>query len=126
MTAASDLTLRVISPEGVIFEANQLFNVVIPLVDGGSIGIRPKHAPLIAETVTGSVRYQSQAGEEVLDTLAGVLEVRDNIVTILTAGSIEESDAEFSQSPETVYDRLIETLVNDLSMDQVSEEGSVQ
>lgn len=124
MTAISELSLRVISPEGLFFEADLLQEVVVPLADGGSIGIRPKHAPLIAETITGPIWYQTRTGKENIDLLAGILEIRDNVVTILTAGRDEESEDGFSLGPEGEYDRLIQTLVNDLPVDDVTEEGA--
>jgi F0F1-type ATP synthase epsilon subunit len=124
MNRGSELTLRVITPEGLLFEANRLSEVVVPLSDGGTIGIRPRHASLIAETAAGEVRYHERSGVEGLKILAGVLDIRDNIVTILTAGSMEESPEPISHAPETMYDRLIQTLVNDLTVDKASEEGA--
>jgi F0F1-type ATP synthase epsilon subunit len=122
MTPGSELTLRIITPEGLLFETNQLREVVVPLSDGGPIGIRPRHASLIAETTSGEVRFQPRAGVESLNILAGILDIRDNIVTILTAGEVEESADSSSQAPEMAYDRLIQTLVEDLTSTNDSEE----
>jgi F0F1-type ATP synthase epsilon subunit len=124
MTMNSGLTLKAIFPEGLFFEETQLSEVVVPLADGGSIGIRINHTPLIAETVSGPIRYRSQSGEGSLELMAGVLNIRDNIVTVLTAGSVEEPAETVSQTPESEYDRLIQTLVNDFAAEQIPEEGA--
>ena len=52
----NELTLKILTPDGQVLEADHLIEVVVPLADGGTIGIRPQHAPLIAETVTGTVQ----------------------------------------------------------------------
>lgn len=104
-----ELTLRVHSPDGPSLEAEHLLEVVVPLADGGPIGIRPRHAALIAETVSGPIQYQSDEERFEVELLAGILSIRDNVVTILSAGENEEAEITIEPSPDP-FDRLAETL----------------
>lgn len=107
-----ELTLRVLSPDGSSLKADHLLEVLIPLADGGPIGIRPKHAPLIAETVSGPVRYQTNDEILEIELLAGILSIRDNVVTILTAGEMPETE-DSSKSSSDPYEKLSRMLESD-------------
>jgi F0F1-type ATP synthase epsilon subunit len=104
-----ELTLRILSPDGQVLEASQLQEVVVPLADGGPIGIRPKHAPLIAETVAGKVKILKPGESTEVELFSGLLTVRDNIVTILTTGEVEETNTQVYTATEAI-DQLTETL----------------
>lgn len=124
MSAGPELTLQILTPEGLLLEADQLWEVIVPLADGGTIGIRPKHAPLIAETVDGSVRFLSANADEEISLLAGVLQIRNNTVTVLTAGSAEGASGLENQDQTLTYNRLVQTLAASLENEQpVEEEG---
>jgi F0F1-type ATP synthase epsilon subunit len=114
MNSTASLTLKAITPEGVILEVDDLSAVNVPLVDGGEIGIRPSHAPLIAETEKGKVTYRRQNEKMMVDLHAGILDIDNNVVTILTAGKIAETPQEFTAEPETEFDRMMHTLVDHL------------
>ena len=109
------LQLRVVTPEGIILDAAELTTINVPLVDGGAIGVRPGHAPLIAETVKGVVRYRKINSEEEINLHSGVLEINNNVVTILTAGEIAVTVSEFAKPSDNEYDRLMQTLINTLN-----------
>ncbi len=107
-----ELTLRVLSPDGHSVEADHLLEIIVPLADGGTIGIRPKHAPLIAETISGPVQYQTKDELIKVDILAGILSIRDNLVTILSAGITEEANNHVESSADP-YDALAQVLENE-------------
>ena len=107
----SKLSLKVLSPEGAIIEIDNLTAVNVPLADGGSIGVREGHAPLIAETIRGTVRYRTEQNEDEVKLHAGVLDIRNNIVTIITTGEDKEISPEGEQPSTTPYDRLMQTLI---------------
>ncbi len=109
-----ELTLRVLSPDGPSLEAEHLYKVVVPLADGGPIGIRPKHAPLIAETVSGPIQYQTKEEFFQVDLLAGILSIRDNVVTILSAGESDVAEIRIETSADP-FDRLAEVLQGELN-----------
>ncbi|MBG0771474.1 MAG: hypothetical protein H0S82_07175 [Anaerolineaceae bacterium] len=107
-----ELTLRVLSPDGQSVEADHLLEIIVPLADGGTIGIRPKHAALIAETISGPVQYQTNGEVFKVDILAGILSIRDNLVTILSAGIAEEAN-NVVESPADPFDELAQALENE-------------
>ncbi len=88
--------------------------VVVPLADGGPIGIRPKHTPLIAETISGTIQYQTEEERFEVDLLAGILSIRDNVVTILSAGESDVAEITIETSADP-FDRLAEVLQGELN-----------
>jgi len=112
------IDLRIITPEGSLLEAESLNTVNVPLADGFPIGIRPGHAPLIAETKKGEVFYRDSNLEQRIDLHAGVLEIRENVVIILTPGEASTIPNEITKSSETEYDRLMNTLAEKFSLKQ--------
>ncbi len=112
------LELRVLTPDGSLVEANALISINIPLSDGCPIGIRPGHAPLIAETQRGTVFYKESGQENKINLHPGLLEIRDNLVIILTPGEITSLPSENSQPSETEYDRLMKTLLENFGLTQ--------
>lgn len=114
MSNIKSLTLQVFTPNGLIHEVKNLVSINIPLANGYPIGIHSGHAPLIAGTVDGSIRYRNDDQEAELNLLAGILEVRDDIVIIFTAGKLGEGLTNQVTSEETEFDRLMNTLVGKL------------
>jgi F0F1-type ATP synthase epsilon subunit len=115
----------VISPENIILDVKSLTGVNIPLVDGGPIGVKPGHHPLIAETSKGTVTYEDEAHRYTIDLHAGVLEIRNDMLTILTAGKVNEAPEDIITQTEVSYQRMMETLISNLypqeSADEVNE-----
>jgi len=109
------LTLQVLTPEGIIFELANLDSINVPLSDDCPIGIRPGHAPLIAETNAGSVTYLINNEKQHIDLYPGVLQIRDNNVKIITAGKLGEEATESGDTVIKEYDRLMQTLIKKLS-----------
>lgn len=123
MSPRERLHLKILTPDGIILEKDSLTAVNVSLADGLPIGIRPGHAPLIAETVQGSVNYRTSTSEEDVELLAGVLEIRNNNITILTAGKVSETPPEISTLPEKAYNRLMQTLIDKLEPEQEEKVG---
>ena len=115
MSTDKSLTLRVLTPEGIVFEKPKLVAINAPLADGGTIGIRAAHAPLIAETVQGEVTFQTESLRDSVLLYAGVLDIRDNIVTILTIGEGTEPSDEVVETSQMTYDRIIQSLLSHLA-----------
>lgn len=104
------LRLTVLTPAETLLNVGEVAWVQARLADGGGIGIYPGHAPLLAETVTALLRYADPSGEHILDLEAGILQVDDNSVTILTSGLAETSEV----SDGTRFDRLARELLTTL------------
>jgi F-type H+-transporting ATPase subunit epsilon len=79
---ADALTLRVITPERVALDQS-VSSVRIPGVDG-SIGILPRHAPMVAALDAGVMRYRTGGREETMFVSGGFAEVRDNTVRVIS------------------------------------------
>ena len=117
------LTLKVLTPEGIIFEKGDLTGINIPLADGCPIGIRPGHAPLIAETLMGTIRFYTKDIEKKISLHAGVMEIRDNLVTLLTAGELEKTSEEIIEPAAMEYDRLMQTLIKQIQLEDETEQA---
>lgn len=118
MTIPSLLTLKILTPESVILDVSEIQAVTIPLGDGGSIGIRPGHAPLIAETHQGVVKYRNETEDMEIALFAGVLDIRDNIITILTAGEDNQQKKGAFYDSDKKYERLLQTLISQLTEEE--------
>jgi|688.fasta_scaffold02830_21 F-type H+-transporting ATPase subunit epsilon len=79
---AASLTLRVITPERIVLDA-EVSSISIPATDGG-IGILPRHAPMIAALDTGLLRYKLGGKSHVMFVSGGFCEVRGATVRIVT------------------------------------------
>lgn len=110
------LKLKIITPEGILHELENLTAVNVPLVNGYVIGIRPGHAPLIAETRQGKVICRTLTSEIPLELHGGVCEVRNNEVSVFTAGEVPNLASEQSKPSESTYDRLMQTLIKKVEL----------
>jgi F0F1-type ATP synthase epsilon subunit len=107
------LSLRILSPDGLSIEKEDLTAVLVPLADGGWIGIKPGHTPLVAETVRGAIRFRTETDENQIEVHPGVLEIRENSVVVLTAGEVSQQ-AELLTPPAPIeFNRLMRTLSGD-------------
>lgn len=81
---AGTLTLRVITPDKIALDRS-VASARIPGLDG-SIGVLPRHAPMIAALDSGLLHFRAQAGgqEEVLFVAGGFAEVRDDTLRLVT------------------------------------------
>ncbi len=81
---AGTLTLRVITPDKIALDRS-VASARIPALDG-SIGVLPRHAPMIAALDAGLLHFRAQAGgpEEVLFVSGGFAEVRDDTLRLVT------------------------------------------
>ena len=106
------LEIKVLTPEGILFEANELQAINVRLSNGLLLGIRPGHTPLIAETKIGPVQFRNDYDAGEITLYAGVLEIRNNMVILLTAGEVEKTPKEIAANPELELDRLMRTLLS--------------
>jgi F-type H+-transporting ATPase subunit epsilon len=84
------LKLRIITPERIVFDEENIDSVTLPGVLG-EMTILPQHAPIMTELRPGPVLFR-RAGEEVdLALSGGFMEVRDDTVIVL-ADTAERSD----------------------------------
>ncbi len=98
---ARSLRLKVLTPAGTLVDEAVAW-VQARLADGGTIGIWPRHAPLVAETVNAQVRYADELGEHSLELEAGILHIDPAGVIILTPGrsGVAQPDARPDEYPQ--------------------------
>ena len=97
--SSSTLTLKVVSPEGVLIEA-EANSVQFPGEDG-LFGVLPRHAAMTSLTESGLLRARLTDGQELEYVIHdGFAQVRDNVVTVLTrsAEKLDEIDLERAQA----------------------------
>jgi F-type H+-transporting ATPase subunit epsilon len=87
------LEVEIVTGERVILSETDVDMVVAPGSDG-TLGILPKHAPLISTLAAGELRVKKGGREESIIVFGGFIEVTPEKVTILadTAERIDEID----------------------------------
>lgn len=117
MKESSQLTLRVLTPEGIVTEVEGLRSIIVPISDGGTIGIHTGHAPLIAETTKGNVVYSTEFEENKVSLNPGVLSVNHNKVVILTSGEAKLELRSNKLVSDLDHSRLLQTLAGNLTVE---------
>ena len=105
------LTVRVVSPEKVMFEG-EAASVVAPAWDG-QVGILPRHAPMITLLGAGTLSVDLPGGgSEEWFVAGGALKVENDQVTVLTEFAGKEAPAELPRDkvlfPEDIDEDLRE------------------
>lgn len=92
--AGGTLTLRVVTPERLVIEAEGVGLVVAPGALG-EIGILPEHSPLVTTLEPGEFAFERAGKTERLALGGGFLEVAEDVVTVLAeaAEGPDEIDA---------------------------------
>ena len=100
MASGAQLTLRVITPDAIVLD-EPVRSVRIPGLDG-SIGILPRHAPMVAAMDVGLLRYRDGGAEQFLYVSPGFAEVRDDTLRVVceSATPAKEIDAERARAAE--------------------------
>ena len=92
-----NLSVIVVSPARPIYEGDAAW-VTAPAVDG-QLGIRPKHAALVAALGAGPLRIGLDGGRVARYAVrGGFLKVGDNRVTILVDRAVTETDVDAAEA----------------------------
>lgn len=84
------LTLSVVTLAGEVF-SGKVSRVIVNAFHG-DLGVYPGHAPLLAEISPGPLHYVVDKETLVMHTSGGIIEVKDNIVTLLADKCIRAED----------------------------------
>jgi F0F1-type ATP synthase epsilon subunit len=113
--------LQVLTPAEALLDEEEVGWMRVVLADGGSMGIRPGHAPLLAETAAGALQYGSREDEQgrehaTLDLEAGILRVDRDRVTVFTGGLAQTFGTEYRLDTTDAerFDRLARALLSTL------------
>jgi len=95
--ADTNLSVRVVSPDAIVFEG-EAAAIVAPAWDG-HVGILPNHAPMLALVGAGELNIERVGGgTDTFQVAGGVLKVERNQVTLLTEYAGDEPPAEIPES----------------------------
>ncbi|MCB5954071.1 F0F1 ATP synthase subunit epsilon [Enterococcus sp. CWB-B31] len=93
------LTVNVMTPDGLVYDHRA--RIVVARTTDGEIGILPRHAPIIVPLAIDEVRIKRTDADTHVDWIAvngGILEVRDNIVSIIADSAERERDIDVSRA----------------------------
>jgi len=91
---AAKLTLRIVTPERVVFE--QEVNQVTARAVDGELSILPRHEPLLTALAIDVVRWKEGKNEESAAVIGGIMQVDHDEVTILS--DLAELDTEIDEA----------------------------
>src|SRR5919206_4882739 len=95
--SSGSLSVVVVSPARQLYQGEAAW-VTAPAVDG-QLGIRPKHAPLVAALGAGPLRIGLDGGRVARYAVrGGFLKVGDNRVTILVDRAVTETDVNAAEA----------------------------
>ncbi|MEQ2878277.1 F0F1 ATP synthase subunit epsilon [Enterococcus asini] len=93
------LTVNVVTPDGLVYDHHA--RIVVAKTVSGEIGIMPRHAPIIAPLVIDEVRVKRLDSDTHVDWIAvngGIMEVRDDVVSIIADSAERERDIDVSRA----------------------------
>lgn len=93
------LQVNVVTPDGNVYDHNA--TIVVAKTVAGEIGILPNHAPIIAPLAIDEVRVRRTDSDTHVDWIAvngGIMEVRDNVLTIIADTAERERDIDVSRA----------------------------
>ncbi len=111
---ADAITLRILTPERIVLDTTAS-SIRFPGVDG-SIGVLPRHAPMVAALDAGELLYRHEGKEEHFFVSGGFAEVRDNTVRIVTDACERPNDIDVERAikaGERARERLRSTKAGD-------------
>ncbi|EKF8798888.1 F0F1 ATP synthase subunit epsilon [Enterococcus faecalis] len=105
------LTVNVVTSNGLVYDHHA--KIVVAKTTDGEIGILPKHAPIIVPLAIDEVRIKRTDSDTHVDWVAvngGIMEVRDNVVSIIADSAERERDIDVPRAERAKQraERLIE------------------
>jgi F-type H+-transporting ATPase subunit epsilon len=79
---AAGLTLKIITPERIVLE--QAVEEVTATAIDGEFSVLPRHEPLVSALAIDVLRYKADGHEYFASIIGGMLEVSNNVVTVLS------------------------------------------
>ena len=85
--------IYIVNPEQSFISKDNVFEVVIPAVEG-EIGILKDHIPIISFLKPGIIRVFSESEEQSFYVEDGIVEFKDNTLSVLTSSIFDLKDAD--------------------------------
>lgn len=108
MADSSVLTVSIVTPDGQVYENDQVSMLVVKTKDG-QLGILPNHVPVIASLSIDEVRIKHSDIEDAVAVNGGFVEFSDNVATIVADTAENESDIDVARA-ESARKRAEETI----------------
>ncbi|MDF1516206.1 MAG: hypothetical protein P1S60_20520 [Anaerolineae bacterium] len=108
---ADQLSLRIISPEKTIVDAESITKVRIHLSDGSWLSVYPGHAPLLAEILPGKLFYEQGNIVEERQLSAGIFQVVHNSVTVFVNSEMQMQNLDSISENMAQFDLLSRELL---------------
>lgn len=98
----SSFTVDIVTPDGVIYHHQAKF--LVASTQAGSLGVLPNHSPLISPLNIDAVRVdlteEDGGGSDWVAVNGGIIEIRDNIVSVLANSAETEHNIDISRAEE--------------------------
>jgi len=103
MEGSRPITLRIITPEKVIYD-DAVNHVVLPGVEGDA-GIFHHHAPFMTYLVPGSLQIHLENRRIIhMRITNGLVEFKDNLLTLLTTREISQNEISVTMAEENLQE----------------------
>ncbi len=112
---SEEYSLEIVNPEKSFLSKNDVTEVVVPAFEG-EIGILKDHISLISFLKPGIIKIFSKSGEESFYVNDGIIEFKDNNLSILTSLILNLKDIDkekISEIQKSAEEQLNKTDIND-------------
>ena len=111
---SSEFVVEIVNPERYFLSREDIIEVVVPAFEG-EMGILKDHISIISFLKPGIVKIYSNSGEEKFYVEDGILEFKNNHLSILTSSIFNVKDMEKSKIQEILKEAEIEMNNNEIS-----------
>ena len=97
----SSFVVNIVTPSGIIYDHEA--KLLVANTQAGALGVLPNHAPLIAPLNIDAVRIdlaREEGGADWVAVNGGIIEIRDNVVSIIANSAETESQIDVSRAEE--------------------------
>ena len=110
---SEEFKVEIVNPEKSFFSKEDVTEVVVPAFEG-EMGILKDHIPIISFLKPGIIKVLSQSEEESYFIEDGILEFKENNLSILTSFIIKVSDLSKEKIDKIISDSEKESSMEDL------------
>ena len=110
---SEEFKVEIVNPEKSFFSKEDVTEVVVPAFEG-EMGILKDHIPIISFLKPGIIKVLRQSEEESYFIEDGILEFKENHLSILTSSIIKVSDLSKEKIDKIISDSEKETSMEDL------------
>ncbi len=110
---SEEFKVEIVNPEKSFFSKEDVIEVIVPAFEG-EMGILKDHIPIISFLKPGIIKVLRQSEEESYFIEDGILEFKENNLSILTSSIIKVSDLSKEKIDKIILDSEKESSMEDL------------